>query len=46
VNNNYQGQLPSGDASVVVNGDDYILTIQWFDSADNAIKTFVFNATI
>ena len=46
VNRNYQGQLPNGDGSIAVNGSDYTLTIQWFDTADNAIKTFVFNATI
>jgi type IV pilus assembly protein PilV len=46
INRNFQGQLPQGDGSIAVNGNDYTLTIQWFDSADNANKTFVFNATI
>lgn len=46
INQNFQGQLPQGDGSIAVNGNDYTLTIQWFDTAENANKTFVFTATI
>jgi len=45
-NRSISGTLPSGDASIAVNGNDYTLTIQWFDTAENLNKSFVFNATI
>ena len=41
-----EGHLPTGDGSIVVAGNNYTLTIQWFDPADNIVKSFVFSATI
>jgi len=46
INRNHQGQLPEGDGSIAVNGRVYTLTVQWFDTAENGNKTFVFTATI
>jgi len=46
INRGVNGKLPSGDASIAVAGNAYTLTIQWFDTAENLNKTFVFNATI
>jgi type IV pilus assembly protein PilV len=46
VNRGIGAQLPGGDASIAVAGNVYTLTIQWFDSAENLNKSFVFNATI
>ena len=45
-NRNIGTQLPNGDASIAIAGNIYTLTIQWFDTAENQNKTFVFNATI
>lgn len=45
-NRGISSQLPSGDASIAVAGNVYTLTIQWFDTAENLNKNFVFTATI
>ena len=38
--------LPGGDASIAVAGNDFTLTIQWFDTSMNQNTVMVFNATI
>ena len=46
LNRNYPGLLPDGDGSIVVNANDYTLTIQWYDSALGANQVFIFSASI